>query len=409
MNIDEAKNIEVMLEKALSENNGILRLKPSWVARDFLLTGKNLGLKDEEYETETGAKISERWVGSTTRAETGLTSPNEGLSLACLSEDIDNKATNVFLADVIKNFKEMIMGKEYSKTHNDLDRLAKVFCYSDRLFYHVHQRQQDVEKLGRKSKEEAYYFPENFDLGLHPETFFGVHPYIAQEKKYDILLPYIIEWKDDRILKHARGYVTQHDDGFHLPAGIPHAPSTALTIELQENSDVLSVFQALVGGKILSKQEMLYHDVAKEDKEKYGERIALQLIDWEASGDPYFYENHHTPPIIIEESKQQGGSESWIFYNTNKFSGKKTVVKPGEKYISTDKGVYNILVWEGKGKFDGHFIEAYNFGYDELLVTHDKAIKPLTIENDGEKDLVIFKFFGPGINKDVPMLKKYIV
>ena len=34
--------------------------------------------------------------------------------------------------------------------------------------------------VGANSKEEAYYFPEDVDLGPHPETFFGVHPYIVQ-------------------------------------------------------------------------------------------------------------------------------------------------------------------------------------------------------------------------------------
>ena len=39
---------------------------------------------------------------------------------------------------------------------------------------------KDAAKLGRNPKEEAYYFPEDVDLGPHPETFFGVHPYIVR-------------------------------------------------------------------------------------------------------------------------------------------------------------------------------------------------------------------------------------
>ena len=46
-------------------------------------------------------------------------------------------------------------------------------------------------------KEEAYYFPEDVDLGPHPETFFGVHPSIVEQKQYGVLLPYRVEWKDD--------------------------------------------------------------------------------------------------------------------------------------------------------------------------------------------------------------------
>jgi hypothetical protein len=52
----------------------------------------------------------------------------------------------------------------------------------------LHQRQVDVDRIGRHSKDEAYFFPPDVNLGPHPATFFGVHPYIAEEKRYDLLL-----------------------------------------------------------------------------------------------------------------------------------------------------------------------------------------------------------------------------
>jgi len=88
------------------------------------------------------------------------------------------------------------------------------------------------------------------------------------------------------------------------------------------------------------------------------------------SGDPFFYENRHTSPQPVPGGKQPGGEEFWIYYNTHRFSGKKLVVKPGGKYTGTDKGVYNILVWHGSGRFDGHDIKAGDFHKDELLVSH---------------------------------------
>ena len=196
-------------------------------------------------------------------------------------------------------------------------------------------------------------------------------------------------------------------DGWHIPSGILHAPGSALTIELQEDSDVFAMMQAKVGGQIIDK-ELLYKDVRDEDREKYGERIILEMVDWQARGDPSFSENRTTPPVLIEDTKTAEAEEYWIFYNTSKFSGKKLVVKPGGALVSKDNGVYNILVWNGRGKFDGLVISAGgNFKQDELLVCHEKAITPLTIENTGDDDLVIFKFFGPNINQDVPMLKQY--
>ncbi|KKK70219.1 hypothetical protein LCGC14_2926200, partial [marine sediment metagenome] len=52
-------------------------------------------------------------------------------------------------------------------------------------------------------------------------------------------------------------------------------------------------------------------------------------------------------------------------------------------------------------------IEGKNIGKDGVLVTHDKAVENILIENTGNSVLVLFKFFGPDINDDVPFLKRY--
>ena len=394
--------IREIVEKALEKGNGILNLEPAWVARDFLPPGKRLGLAEEAYDVGERGFICERWLASVTKADNAIGPEDEGLSYLA---NIDSKQ-KITLKSAVDEAGDLIMGKEYAKTHKGLGRLAKIYDFGARIPYHIHQMEKDAKLVGRNSKDEAYYFPEGVDTGPHPETFFGVHPYIVDEKKYDILLPYLVEWKDDMILQHSRAYLNVPGEGFFLPSGVLHAPGTALTIELQEDSDVFAMLQALNAGKIISK-ELLFKDVRKEDREKYGERIILDQLDWPANGDPYFYENHHLPNIFIEETKQEGGVEHWIYYNTTKFSGKRLVVKPGQSFTSKENGVYNILVWKGTGTYDGHRIEAGNFECDELLISHDRAIKPLTVKNDGKEDLLIIKFFGPDINKDVPKIKPY--
>jgi len=408
MEVDKKREI---VENALAKGNGILRLKPAWVARDFLPPGRRLGLKEEEYKVGERGWISERWLGSTTKADNRVGPPDEGLSYIALSPPLFERIT---LKEAVEVAGPLILGEAYAKTHRGLGRLAKIYDFGDRIPYHLHQRKEHAALVGRNPKEEAYYFPEDVDLGPHPETFFGVHPSIAERQEYDLLLPYLVEWKDDLILRHSRAYLLVPGEGFHLPSGVLHAPGTALTIELQEDSDVFAILQALVAGKIISK-ELLFKDVRQQDREKYGERVILDHIDWEMSGDPYFYENRHTSPQLIEETRQKGGEEYWIYYNTTKFSGKRLVVKPGQRFTSVDKGVYNILVWRGRGYYDGHEIEAGNpltgsghrFGFDELLVSHAKATVPIVVENTGPKDLMIFKFFGPDINLKVPMIPQY--
>ncbi|HAX18071.1 MAG TPA: hypothetical protein DCY00_05705 [Actinobacteria bacterium] len=393
--------IRSIVEKTLEGNNGILKLKPAWVARDFLPPGKRLGLPEKEYNVGERGFICERWLASVTKADNRISPEDEGLSYLNL-----DSGEKILLKDAVEAAPELVMGKEYSKTHKNLGRLCKIYDFGARIPYHIHQMEKDARLVGRNSKDEAYYFPEDIETGPHPETFFGVHPYIVDEKKFDILLPYLVDWKDDLILRHSRAYLNVPGEGFFLPSGILHAPGTALTIELQEDSDVFAMLQALNAGKIISK-DLLFKDVRKEDRESKGERIILEQLDWEANGDPYFYENHHLPNVFVEESKQPGGEEHWIYYNTHKFSGKRLVVKPGQSFISQEKGVYSVLVWRGRGTYDGHKIEAGNFECDELLVTHDRAVKPLTVKNDGKDDLLIIKFFGPDINTDIPMIKPY--
>ena len=390
-----------IIEKTLERGNGILNLKPSWVARDFLPPGRRLGLKEEEYNVGERGWISERWLASITKADNAIGPEDEGLSYLDIEGD-----ERITLREALGIAGDLIMGKEYTKTHKDLGRLVKIYDFGDRIPYHIHQMKKDAALVGANPKDEAYHFLEVDDIGPHPETFFGVHPYIVDRKRYDILLPYLEDWNSDLILWHARGYTNVIGEGFFLRSGVLHADGTALTLELQENSDVFSMLQALVAGKIISK-DLLYKDVRKEDIEKYGERIILKQIDWEKCGDPYFYENYHLEPVLIEENKQKGSQEYWIYYNTKKFSGKKLVIEPGSKFKSIDNGVYNILVWKGKGRYDGHEIEAGDFRCDELLISHDRATRPLIIENTGSELLQIIKFFGPDINTKIPMIKKY--
>ena len=397
-------HVREVVEKALSSGNGILRLEPAWVARDFLPPGRRLGLKESEYAVGERGFICERWIGSITKADNRIGPPDEGMSYLALD------GHRVTLHAAVEAAGDLVMGAAYAKTHKNLGRLAKIFDYGERLPYHIHQSQEDMARQGKNSKEEAYYFPEGVDMGKHPETFFGVHPSIVENKQQDLLLPDLVEWKDDRILRHARAYLQWPGEGFHLPAGGLHAPGTALTIELQENSDVFAMLQAQIGAYHISK-DLLWKDVLPEDRQKLGERAVLNQVDWILSGDPYFYENRHTSAQPVAGTKQAGGEEFWIYYNTTKFSGKKLVVKPGKTFTSLDRGVYNILVWRGKGRYDGHEVEAGNFGLDacldELLVTHEKAVTPIPVENTGSQDLVLFKFFGPDINPDVPKIPVY--
>ena len=67
-------------ERALSDGDGILRLEPAWVGRDFLPAGRRLGLAEGAYDLGDRGELCERWLGSTTRADNRIGPPDEGLS-----------------------------------------------------------------------------------------------------------------------------------------------------------------------------------------------------------------------------------------------------------------------------------------------------------------------------------------
>lgn len=391
---------KTLVEGVLKEQEGMVRLRPAWVSRIFLPPGKRLGLPDDAYDVGERGYITERWIASTTPAENPIHTENEGLSFLATEQP-------VLLKEAVELCPELILGEEYARTHKGLGRLPKIFDNGDRLPFHIHQRQKDASKLGKKSKEESYYFPENVPLGPHPETFFGLHPYIVREKRYDLILKYLEDWNhSDGLLSLSRAYLNVPGEGFHLPPGILHAPGSALTIELQEDSDVSAMFQGRLAHTLLDKG-VLTRDVPPGELKAEGMMAMIHQLDWEANGDPYFYENHHTPPIPVEGGSQPGGEELWIFYNTPKYSGKKLVVKPGRTYFSKDRGVYNVLVWDGQGTFGAFDVKGRSHDKDEILVTREAAARGVTITNTGTEDLTIIKFFGPDINIDAPTLKKY--
>jgi hypothetical protein len=384
-----------LTEELLHQGNGVLRLAPAFVARDLVPPGRRLGLPEEAYDLGGRGYVCERWLGSTTKADNRIGPPDEGLSYVV---DGDGRP-RVTLRDTVAADPAAVMGADYAAAHPaGLGRLAKVLDYGARIPYHVHPPQRWAALVGRNAKDEAYYFPAGVDMGARPETFFGVHPSVARDGGADVLLPYLVDWNSDLILRHARAELQAPDEGFHVRSGVLHAPGTALTIELQEDSDVFAMFQALNAGRIISK-ELLFKDVRADDRRRDGERAPLGFVEWELNGDPYFYENNHLTPQPLP-----GGRESWIFYDTGKFSGKKLVVPPGTTHTLTERGVYSILVWQGAGRYAGLDVRGGDAARDELLVSHATATAPHAVENTGTGDLVVFLFFGPDVNPDVPRI-----
>jgi hypothetical protein len=392
-------DVRTVLDRLLSVGEGVLRCEPAWVARDFLPPGRRLGLPEDAYDLGERGAICERWLASTTQADNRVGPDDEGLS-----ELVGEHGERIRLRDAVAADPVAIMGASYAASHpGGLGRLAKLFDYADRLPYHIHPPQEYASLVGRSAKDESYHFLPGVDLGAHPETFFGVHPWIAEQKSYDTLLPYLVDWDSDLILRHARAELQLAGEGFHVPSGVLHAPGTALTLELQEDSDVLAMFQALNAGRIISK-ELLFKDVRPEDRAAEGERFPLRFVDWAVNGDPWFYENRHLTPRPVAGGPPGDGAEDWVFYNTTKYAGKRIVVPPGGVHRLREPGVYSVFAWSGHGRYAGLDIRGGEPGLDELVVTHDAAVRDHEVVNTGSEELVVFTFFGPDLHTEAPTI-----
>src|SRR5687768_13753841 len=76
------KKVQGLIEGALAEGDGLLRLTPCWVPRSFLQPGKRLKLHPDDlyaFGLNRGG-IDERWFASTTPAANDNRTPDEGLS-----------------------------------------------------------------------------------------------------------------------------------------------------------------------------------------------------------------------------------------------------------------------------------------------------------------------------------------
>lgn len=388
-----------VLDRLLADGNGVLRCEPAWVARDFLPPGRRLGLSEDAYDAGERGFVCERWLASTTKADNRVGPDDEGLS-----QVVGEHGERLLLRDAVVADPVAIMGAEYASSHPaGLGRLAKIFDYGHRLPYHVHPPQEFASLVGCNAKDESYHFLPGADMGPHPETFFGVHPWIMEQRAHETLLPYLVDWDSDLILRHARAELQVAGEGFHVPSGVLHAPGTALTLELQEDSDVLAMFQALNAGRIISK-ELLFKDVRRQDREAEGERFPLRFVDWHTNGDPWFYENRHLSPRPVAGSTGEC-EETWIFYNTSKYAGKRLVIPPGGVHRLREPGVYSVFVWSGQGGYAGLQVRGGDPGLDELVVTHDVATREHAVINTGRVDLVVYTFFGPDIQTGAPTIR----
>ena len=101
---------------------------------------------------------------------------------------------------------------------------------------------------------------------------------------------------------------------------------------------------------------------------------------------------------------QGGVEESWIFYGSPKFSGKRLVLDPGSSFSARTRVCTTSSSCRGAARTGGTRCSGGDPEMDELLVTHERAVAGVEVRNTGREDLVAIRFFGPDVNPDVPSI-----
>lgn len=400
-----------VIDNALNQGAGVVRLSPTWVPRSFCIPGKRLKLHPDDYYAFGAHRggIDERWFASTTKAENGPeTTADEGLSYICVNDG--SKTERVQLKDAIELRGNDFLGKEVMETHGGWVMYSKFFDNLEPLPHHLHLNDESAALVGQKGKPESYWFPPqlNNKRGYFPYTFFGINPGVTKDQVRSCLE----NWNkgDNGILDLSSAYRLVPGTGWDVPPGLLHAPGSFLTYEPQRASDVFAMFQSIVWDSY-TPWELLVKDVPEEHRNDLD--YIMGLIDWELNVDPHLYKNRFAPPIPVrpvEQMHELGYEEKWVSYKSRAFSARELTLFPGRSARIVDDGAYGAIVVQGHGRVGPLPVSSpamIRFGEmteDELFVTLSAAREGVEIVNESAtENLVMLKHFGPTADSRLPV------
>ena len=397
------------VQAALDASGGLLRLEPAWVPRTFMIPGRRLRLHPDDLYALGGHRggINERWFSSTTNADNGPGTPaDEGLSY------VRAGGARFLLKEAVDEAGDLLLGAATMARESGWNLLCKFFDNLGPIPHHMHQSEEQAQRLGRRGKPEAYYFPPQYNQTFNnfPYTFMGLEPGTTKADVRRCLE----RWPrgDNGILNLSRAYRLEPGTGWQIDPRILHAPGSLVTYEPQVNSDVFAMFQSEVDGRIVP-WELMTKDVPPAHHHDLD--YLVEMLDWDANVNPEFAKTNRTFPCPVRpfaETEPDGSREQWVCYGTKHYSAKELTVLPKRSVTIADQAAYGLIVVQGHGTFGALSVSAptmIRFGEmteDELFVSHAAAQEGVRIENRSDTDpLVILKHFGPG-NPDAERLRR---
>jgi hypothetical protein len=398
------------LADILAKGDGILNLAPTWVPRPFNRPGNRLRLHpDDTYAMgmKRGA-IVERWFSSVTRVETEGSTEHEGMSF--VNADGDPGHTVLF-EDFVTGLGPELYGQSLHDKYGTWPMYSKFYDYNEPLFHHVHHSPEACAKVGVTPKHEHYFFPKQYNnhLGTRPTTFFGFDPSVTKEEVRTRLAGH--EERNTKILELSRAFQVELGTGWYTPAGVVHAPGSLCTYEPQWTSDVMALWENVVGSGEIFGRDWLYGYLPEGHEDDLG--AVMGAIDWDLNTIPNYRETYFRPNI--EEKSGDGWAQKWICYGNEYVAAKELTVEPGVAAVVSDNTAYGCLVVQGRGRIGSFTAESptlIRYGQltaDEFYVSYGRASAGVAVFNESPVEpLVILKHFaayGSGAPERGPLQK----
>ena len=330
----------------------------------------------------------ERWIGSSTLAVNPSPMPSGGLSKCPEVSESGRVSLRRILAD--RQEGPRLLGPQRYEQHGGEFRvLIKVLDARNPIPVHVHANDIFVAENPaiypdqRFGKEEAYHF---LDLpkGHCPYTHLGFYEGVMPEHLFRAM-----QQGDDQVLELCPGTLQSIGEGFYADAGLIHRPGTAVTLEIQQPSDVYTFFASQFDGMTMDAATIRpgFNSI---------QEAAASVIDWEANQSPDLLNASHLHPVIEPAYSQAGARVEWIYPPdlTDKFSGMRLTIDTRMTFKAMEPGV--LFVWRGQGRLDGRPVDGGGGipgEADEFFIGFEAASRGIELENTGDELLVAFVLF----------------
>jgi hypothetical protein len=356
----------------VARSEGILRLAPTFVHRFYPDFGR---LGQKRLKRSARQFIPERWIGSSVQAVNPAPMPSGGVSMLADSPE------PVSLPDALCAAAPVMLGRQVLAAHGPEFRvLVKLLDPGEPIVFHLHATDRQVKQLPRHfrghrfGKDEAYYFLDGVPKGPMPYTHAGLYEGVTRKD-----LVQAVRRGPQHALELSPVLYQEYEAGFFVPAGVPHRPGTALTLEIQQPSDVYTLLETRAGGKEMPPQQI--HPGFATLAEAFG------LVDLAVSRQVGKLEHNRLTPQPIHGVR--GGEVAWVFPLDicGKFGGHRIRVTSRVSY-SLDMPLV-LWVWRGRGTLNGRPIRAG----EEMFVCRYTASAALELATTGDEPLECFTFF----------------